>query len=70
MKGHCDRHLGGYLDGALPLEWLQSVGYGGRGWTFFCSLLWFFPRRRVVVPVARDAPTPEDFFSRSLGAFL
>ena len=28
MKGHCDRHLGGYLDGELPLEWLQSVGYG------------------------------------------
>ena len=28
MKGHCDRHLGGYLDGELLLEWLQSVGYG------------------------------------------
>ena len=28
MKGHCDRHLGGYLGGDLPLEWLQSVGHG------------------------------------------
>ena len=28
MKGHFDRHLGGYLDGELPLGWLQSVGYG------------------------------------------
>ena len=24
MKFHCDRHLGGDLDGALPLEWLQQ----------------------------------------------
>ena len=28
MKGHCDRHLGGYLDGELPLEWLENGGYG------------------------------------------
>ena len=27
-KGHCDRHLGGYLEGDLRLELLQSVGYG------------------------------------------
>ena len=139
MNGHGDRHLGGYLDGDLPLEWLQSVGYGvcevcnrilssryrgrcpscwpayiaslprpvtgrplsdyvhpldqvltarirlrtsiprgardlwgtclnaalasiiahrdSRAWIdFLLLLLWFFPRRRVVVPVARDAP--------------
>ena len=28
MKGHCDRHLGGFLEGDLPLDWLQEVGYG------------------------------------------
>ena len=28
MKGHCDRHLGGYLEGDLPLDWLGEVGYG------------------------------------------
>ena len=28
MKGHCDRHLGGYLEGDLPVDWLQEVGYG------------------------------------------
>ena len=22
MKGHCDRHLGGFLEGDLPLDWL------------------------------------------------
>ena len=32
MKGHCDRHLGGFLDGELPLEWLQECGvWGVRG---------------------------------------
>ena len=28
MKGHCDRHLGDYLEGELPLDWLREVGYG------------------------------------------
>ena len=28
MKGHCDRHLGGYSEGELPLDWLREVGYG------------------------------------------
>ena len=28
MKGHCDRHLGGFLEGDLPLDWLREVGYG------------------------------------------
>ena len=28
MKGHCDRHLGGFLEGDLPLDWLHNVGYG------------------------------------------
>ena len=28
MKGHCDRHLGGYLEGDLLLDWLREVGYG------------------------------------------
>ena len=27
MKGHCDRHLGGFLAGDLPLDWLHKVGY-------------------------------------------
>ena len=28
MKGHCARHLDGYLEGDLPLDWLHSVVYG------------------------------------------
>ena len=28
MKGHSDRHLGGFLEGDLPLDWLHNVGYG------------------------------------------
>ena len=28
MKGHRDRRLGGYLDGDLPLEWLQELDVG------------------------------------------
>ena len=28
MKGHCDRHLGRFLEGDLPLDWLHNVGYG------------------------------------------
>ena len=28
MKGHCHRHLGCYLEGDLPLDWLREVGYG------------------------------------------
>ena len=27
MKVHLDRHLGSYLDGDLPVDWLQGAGY-------------------------------------------
>ena len=31
MKGHCDRHLGGFLEGDLLMDWPHHVGYGVYG---------------------------------------
>ena len=28
LLAHCDRHLGGFLEGDLPLDWLHNVVYG------------------------------------------
>ena len=32
--GHGERHLGGFLEGGLPLDWLEGTGYGVRQ---FCN---------------------------------
>ena len=77
MKGHCDRHLGGYLDGQRPLEWLQSVGYGvcevcnriissrhrGRCPSCWPAYIASLPRPVTGRPLSEDMP-PLDQFSR------
>ena len=77
MKGHCDRHLGGCLDGALPLEWLQSVGYGvcevcnrilssrfrGRCPSCWPAYIASMPRPVTGRPLSEDMPSLDEVLS-------